>query len=79
MIFIRKREPHKEFTPSKAYTYNFAAMRTIDDSVWGEAMNDPSWIRFITARHPLARKDDEFFNFEKSYKRCHFFLLQTCK
>ena len=52
MIFIRKREPHKEFTPSKAYTYNFAAMRTIDDSVWGEAMNDPSWIRFITARHP---------------------------
>ena len=40
-------------------------MRTIDDSVWGEAMNDPSWIRFITARHPLARKDDEFLNLRK--------------
>ena len=34
---------------------NFAAARTLSADVWVQAMNDDNWIRFISARHPLAR------------------------
>ena len=47
-IFWTLREPTREFIPSKAYSENFAVMRTIDTAVWGAANNDPKWIRFLT-------------------------------
>ena len=34
---------------------NFAAAKTLSSDVWVQAMNDNSWIRFISVRHPLAR------------------------
>lgn len=55
-VFWVLREPEgKEFVPSKSYTWNYAAMKKIGAQTWREAMNDPEWIRFVTARHPLAR------------------------
>jgi hypothetical protein len=54
-VFWTLREPHQEFVPNKAYDSNYLAMKNIDASVRTEAHNDPTWIRFLTARHPLAR------------------------
>jgi hypothetical protein len=55
-VFWVLREPEgKEFVPSKSYTWNYASMKKIGARTWREAMNDQEWIRFVTARHPLAR------------------------
>ena len=54
-VFWVLREPGNEFIPSKAYALNYAAMKKIRPEMWSKAMNDPEWIRFVTARHPLAR------------------------
>ena len=39
----------------KAYAINYGVMRNVKPDTWSMAMNDPEWIRFLTARHPLAR------------------------
>jgi len=54
-VFWELREPSNAFVPSEAYAKNFKFAGTIGDNVWSEAMNDPTWIRFVTVRHPLAR------------------------
>ena len=54
-VFWVLREPNNEFIPSKAYALNYAAMKKVRPEMWSKAMNDPEWIRFVTARHPLAR------------------------
>ena len=54
-VFWELREPSNAFVPSEAYAKNFKFASTIGDNVWSEAMNDPTWIRFVTVRHPLAR------------------------
>ena len=37
------------------YDLNYAIMEKVAPHVWRKAMNNASWIRFVTARHPLAR------------------------
>ena len=54
-VFWILREGVKEFIPSKAYALNFFAVKSVPKAIWEEASNDPAWIRFVTARHPLAR------------------------
>ena len=54
-VFWVLREPDNEFVPSKAYGLNYGAMKKVRPETWSKAMNDPEWIRFLTARHPLAR------------------------
>ena len=54
-VFWTLRQPNDEFIPSKAYSLNYAAMGKVRPDTWSKAMNDPEWIRFVTARHPLAR------------------------
>ena len=54
-VFWELREPSTVFVPSEAYAKNFKFAATVGDNVWSEAMNDPTWIRFVTVRHPLAR------------------------
>lgn len=46
-----------KFVPNIAYTKNYqrSTIKNVGQSNWVRALNEPNFIRFMTARHPLAR------------------------